>query len=470
MLEGAWFWLPLGLLSLHFSTFIWRKVRRHQALHLSEFLMAGAAGYAAWNFGSELWSGGLLMQVSGLALWWCAVSPVLSFLWFGRDGGIRHFLGRMSFALLVWVVVTVAMATVLDLRMAAMAGIGTAVLLLVMPRLWRRIRQSQRQWLYARQDRLRHSQEIQTHRQDEKALEQARHRAVAAEKRLEKSEARIIRLQRRDEELTQKRKEHRIEVINQLRQVRQWERQRMSEHQSGMVVHPSSFGFILLEAARVLRAEIAAGERIPPLENEQFLLEVAERLLAPDDFVVRYLHSKGERAVVALNRFLKGEVALAMVQVQIERLGLSNVELAPSPVLGPFLPTLLSSWLIPQQRFQEHQRQRFVAGAHPHQVAISDFLRTRCSATSEAEAWRAFWNASPATFLHGKSVATAPTRRHLLTSSRIFRHRVQHWITGWRLGRSSAATTSSRSNPDNAAPTSTAPESPDQERPAGSNT
>lgn len=468
----AWLWLPLGILSLHVSTFIWKKVRRHQALHLSEFLMAGAAGYAAWSFGSELWSGGFLTQVSVLAFWWCAASPVLSFLWFGRGGRIRSFLGRTSFALLVWSVVTVATASVLDLRMAALTGVGTTAFVFLMPRLWRSIRQSQRHWQHARQDRQRRRQERQSHRREEQALEQARHRAVAAERRLEQSEARVIQLQRRDEKLARQRGALRIETIEQLRQVRAWERQQMLEAKAGMVVHPSSFGFVLLEAARVLRAEIAAGERIPPLENEQFLLEVAERLLAADDFVERYLHGKGERAVVALNRFLKGEVPLATVEVQIGRLGLSSAELAPSPVLGPFLPTLLEAWLIPQQRFQEHQRQRFAAGTHPYQAAISDFLRPHGDGTPEAETWRTFWNASPAIFVHGKQLPqpAPPMHRSLLRSSGTFLGRVRSWISTWRWGRSKAASDSSSSLPANGTPTSTVPASRDQGKPAGSNT
>lgn len=468
-----WFCLPIGFLSLHFASFIWKKARRGHGLYFSEWLMAAAAGYAGWSYGSDLWSGGRLLQTTALAFWWCAASPVLATFWFAHDGAIRRGMGRLALAVLVAVVAAIAWGTFVDGSSAARAGLGGAVLFLVRPRLARRFRTLHRSWRRVRDERRLHQAEERARELDEKQLRQAQDRATHAEQRLRQSQVEVQRLRQQEVAETRRREQLRAETVQQLRQIRQWERQQMQEHGRGMVVHPSRLGFVLLEAARTLRVEITAGERIPPLENDLFLLEVASRLLERDDFVDRYLHRKGEKAVQAMNRYLRAEISLRDLQRRIGRLRFQMTELAPQSLPGPLLPTLLEAWLVPQRRFQEQNRQRYAAGQHPHQAALDEFWRSRCEGIPEAEVWKSSWDDSPAVFVHGRRPRPSrprPSIPRLRQRLRTSAGHVRRWINAWRSARSSTATISSTSASETATPTSTAPESPDPERPAGSNT
>ena len=469
----AWLWLPLGFLSLHFASFIWKKARRGHGLYFSEWLMAAAAGYVGWNYSAELWASGRLAQATALAFWWCAASPVLATFWFAHDGAIRRGMGRMALAVLVGVVVAIAWGTFVDGSSAGWVGLGGVVLFLVRPELARRFRTWHRSWRRTREERRVQQAEERARQLDEEQLRQAQDRATHAEQRLRQSQVEVQRLRQQEAAESRRREQLRAETVQQLRQVRQWERQQMQGHGRGMVVHPSRLAFVLLEAARVLRAEVAAGERIPPLENDPFLLEVADRLLERDDFVERYLHRKGEKAVQAMNRYLQAEISFRDLQRRIGRLRFQMTELAPIPLPAAIMPSLLEAWLVPQRRFQEHQRQRFVAAQHPHQAVISEFLRPRCSGIPEAEVWKSSWDDSPAVFVHGRRPRPPrprPSIPQLRQRLRTSAGHVRHWINAWRSARSSAATTSSSSTPEPATPTSTVPASPDPERPAGSNT
>lgn len=161
----------------------------------------------------------------------------------------------------------------------------------------------------------------------------------------------------------------------------------------------------MAEAWRVLRAQIARGERIPAAEHDAFFYQVVDELLHPDDFRERYFHEKGRQAVSAANRYLAGQEPLASVRDLVGHLKLGPALLAPEPLRDYEGEAVLEDWLVPHRRHQSRLWEDFRGGRHPAQEQVIQFLRDREQGLPSEREWRDLWDNHPALFSGMRSTA-----------------------------------------------------------------
>ena len=128
---------------------------------------------------------------------------------------------------------------------------------------------------------------------------------------LEAKDRRIADLKSREAQRVADRQQRRREISEQVRLLREQEVTglRESDGAGRQSFHPH-YGLLMAEAWRVLRAQLARGERIPAAEHDAFFFQVVDELLEPDDFEGRYFHGKGRKAIPAVNQYLGGREPL----------------------------------------------------------------------------------------------------------------------------------------------------------------
>lgn len=361
------------------------------------------AGFLCYHNFLDLYHAGDLSAVAGFGLLFGAVSPILGWLWWGHDGLIRKrifkalaflFLTAVGFAL--W---SLALGTG-----AEVAAMVLAILTACIPFLG--IRRRVRQWRWrsrARRERRRAEQqarreELRLQRQ-QRAVARDEQRTERLERDLEAKDRRIADLKSREAQRVADRQQRRREISEQVRLLREQEVTglRESDGAGRLSFHPH-YGPLMAEAWRVLRAQLVRGERIPAAEHDAFFYQVVDELLAPDDFEGRYFHSKGRKAIAAVDQYLGGREPLATVQRTLARLKLGPTQLAPEPLPEYSGRALLEAWLVPHRRFQHRLWEDFRSGRHPRQELVLQHLRELKRGLPSPDEWRTLWDENPQIF------------------------------------------------------------------------
>lgn len=356
------------------------------------YLFVTSVGDLAGAAGSE--------ALAGLALLFCAVSPLLGWLWWGRGGKIRRGLLRTALFLLLTTGGLLAWSAVLGTNAAA---VGLAVLTGLLPFLglgkrWQRLRS---RWRFSQQRRHQRRQarhQAALERQQAQQAERERRDQARVERALVEREREVAILRSGEELRVAALARQRLEVAAQVRLLRTAEVDRIRQGDAGLRFHPH-FGFLMAEGWRVLRAQIARGERIPPAEHDTFFHQVIAELLEPADFAERYFHESGHQAIAALQRYLVGAEPLETVRRTIQQLRFGPAQLAPEPLPEYTGAALLEAWLVPQRRYQQSCYSDFREGRHPRQQQILAFLRERAGGLPSPEEWRGLWDEHPALFM-----------------------------------------------------------------------
>lgn len=407
MLSEAWLWLLFALFGLNLSSLVWKKARREQHAAFSEYVFGLAVGYFVWSFGDEIRGAGLVADITVAALWFTAATPPLTAVWLARDQVLQLARQVAIFALgfgvgLVYI----------SVEFAALSGLGAVAFFIALGRFRRYLRTQLQQWRWRRNERRSQPEEIPARPEDQKLIDELQKKVATAEYKKERQEAALEKLRDQQEQKAEHQNRRRQEIFEQVQRIRREQRSAMEKgtQAQGLHHHPSSYGFLLAEATRVLRAEIQAGERVPAIEADPFLFEVVERLLQADDFETRYFHRAGAKAIAAVESYLAGDHPLDAARSTLQRLKLEPEHVAPEPLVEPFLNSLLEAWLEPHRKFQTQQWQLFNAKKHPEQGRLSDFLRTQGLEHPEVEKWRDCWDASPALFV-GKPIPAKHPRK-----------------------------------------------------------
>lgn len=168
-MDDFW-WKVVGAIA-GFMTFAnLENARRGRDFTPLSMVTAGTAGYALFR-NEWLWDYGTGEQLVALALIVCAVSPVLGWLWWGRDGNVRRSLGRAVLFLLIFGVATLLWAVVVvNPLVAIVLGMVSAIVSFKWGK-WRakaRIKRQQKRW---DKDRLRQQKELAQEQQSKAELE-----------------------------------------------------------------------------------------------------------------------------------------------------------------------------------------------------------------------------------------------------------------------------------------------------------
>lgn len=361
------------------------------------------AGFLCYRNFLDLYHAGDLAAVAGFGLLFGAVSPILGWLWWGHDGLIR----KRIFKGLVFLFLTAVGFALWSLALgtgAEVAAMVLAILTACIPFLG--IRRRVRQWRWRsreRRDRRRAEQEA---RREERRLQSQQQALVRDQRRTERLERdvaardrRIAELKSREAQRVADRQQRRREVSQQVRLLREQEVALLRENEEAgrLSFHPH-YGFVMAEAWRALRAQLARGERIPAAEHDAFFFQVVDELLAPDDFEGRYFHRMGRKAIAAVNQYLGGREPLATVQRTLTPLKLGPTQLAPEPLPDYSGRVLLEAWLVPHRRFQHRLWEDFRSGRHPRQEVVIQHLRELKRGLPSPDEWRALWDDSPQVF------------------------------------------------------------------------
>jgi len=395
MASGAWLLAP-GLLATFLGFANLENARRGQAFRPMTIFWSLAAGYVCYHNFLDLYHAGDLSALAGLGLVFCAVSPVVGWIWWGQNGEIRRRLFKAA------AFVSLAAASLVLWSALVGAGVvaaGLALATAFLPFLSIRKRLERRRARWRAQRRARHQArmvELQVQR-ERQALMRDQQRTADLERELEAREQRIATLRSDEERRVSKLTLQRKEIAEQVRLLREEEVERVRRHGDGLRFHPH-YGFLMAEAWRVLRAQIARGERIPAAEHDAFFYQVVDELLHPDDFRERYFHEKGRQAVTAVNRYLAGQEPLASVRDLLGHLKLGPALLAPEPLRDYEGKALLEAWLVPQRRHQSRLWENFRGGRHPAQEQVIQFLREREQGLPSEREWRDLWDNHPALF------------------------------------------------------------------------
>jgi len=219
------------------------NARRGQAFRPMAIFWSVAAGYICYYNFLDLYHAGDLSALAGLGLAFGAVSPVVGWTWWGRNGEIRRrlvkaaaFLSLAAISLVIWsaLVGSGGVATVLALATAGFPFLGMRKPL---ERTWARWRAQRRDRHQARMAEL----EV---RRDRQALMRDQRRTAELERQVEARNQRIAKLssdeERRISELAQQRKE----IAEQVRLLREEEVERVRRQGDGLRFHPY-YGFLM---------------------------------------------------------------------------------------------------------------------------------------------------------------------------------------------------------------------------------
>lgn len=401
-LIGADFpWYAVATAVFLLAVTVFRGIRARGGIMAAEIIFVLAALYFLNRFGRELWvSHEVHEQALALALSFGALAPAGALFWWGFRGHLRKaifFVGKLlvlAAGLFSLLSRSSALSAAMSLLIASVIALG--VLCAPWRDSWRSLRRSK---AHRRATAEIHpeSPESDPHRETlETAVRQADTARAAAESELARLRAEAAEKASRGAAAEAEQAERRRTTLREVRQIRADERSRLASDRIYFPWHPE-LGLLMAEGWRVLRAEIAAGERIPPIEHDEFFFDVVSRLLEGSDAFHRYFHAEGREIGAALERFTAGEAPLHEAR-QLVR-ALRPHQYAPSPVRGP--DALLEAWLVPVRRFQERCREQFLAGAVPHQIDLEMHLRDEGLQNIESDraAWCAAWDESPWIFL-----------------------------------------------------------------------
>lgn len=385
-MDGELGWWGVGALAL------WYGLRgldssRHEGTSFARLFLPVIAGVLALNYGAALREESLTLVP--LALWFCAASPLLALLGWGR-GFRRALLWLLRAALGLFLGLSAGALVVGKTEAVLLLGlVGTILAVLPFGR-WRKRRPrrfSRPSGWFPTGDA-----ELQTRlaavERSAGVTAQERERLVFRLRVLEEGQvdhARWLEVKRR-------------EIREQVARLRSTEVSRLKAA-GGVIAFDPHYGFLMAEAWRVLRAELVAGERLPAIEHDGVFHQVVADLLLGDDFEARYFHRSGKAAVEAVNRFLAGEVPVSAVRDHLRALRLEPHQLALRPLTGEPVSTLLEAWLVPFRRWQRRQWERFEAGDHPRQEELAaEFIARGLPAFLAPADWQALWDEQPQLF------------------------------------------------------------------------
>lgn len=338
-------------------------------------------------------------SLAGLALIFCAASPLLGWFWWAKDGSLRRRSLKLAlFAILFIVGVTVWPVVIGEGWSALALSLLTAsVPFWPKKKWWQRMGRWRRSRRYRSAERRETKQEAKLERRERKEMQQSLRQRDRLEAKLTAQDGQIAQLEAGESQERARLAQRREEVAGQVRLIRAAQVEEIQNGSDGLRFHPE-FGFLMAEAWRVLRAQIARGERIPATENDAFFHQVVAELLEPSDFEIRYFHRSGAKAIAAVNRFLGGAKPLQDVAMELKKLRLKPALLAPEPLPEYSGTSLLEAWLVPHRRYQGRLREDFQEGRHPRQQEIIEFLRERKLGLPSQEEWRDLWDRNPASF------------------------------------------------------------------------
>ncbi len=405
-------WYPIGFVAALLGYVQLHNARSGRQKAGSLFWAGGAAYLAFRNF--WLFEYADTDRLIWFALIFCAASPVLGYLWWGRDGEIRRRFFRMLLFLALLTVGFVGWSFVVESPLAVLVlALSTAVLPFLPARKFRGWLTRRR--LVARgrdEQRQAHQLSEAEHRQQEIELAQSHQAQAATQRQLTTKEKQVAALKRKDAQRRQKKELRRQEISGQIQQLREAEVEQVQRGKPDLRFH-ADYGFLIAEAWRVLRAQIARGDRVPAVEHDAFFFQVVEELLAAEDFEGRYFHAKGRKAITTANRYLAGRVPLRKAVRQIQRLRLTPAQLAPEPLQHGVGAELLEVWLVPHRRLQAAQWEEFQDGNHTYHVQIMTVWtrRGKGSGQPNRQQWQDLWDEQPALFLKPVTTSTAQSRQ-----------------------------------------------------------
>ncbi len=383
-----WHLAALGAILLGFGNLALAKAGKQ--IPPFRALLTVMSGYLAWQFSSELSISGRRDEVVAL-IFGGASAPIGWFL-FAQNGAILLFGIR---ALLMLLVSLIAFLTISPKIPGLSALIASFVIgsLVFVP--FRKCARQVRAWIWSgRSDRTSSSSTVEkeTVRRLESSLEKAQCEVKASTSRLDRLEKRAQKAHRREMSQEAQLERRRSETTSHVRALLALQ----EEQDQDIPQYETTHGFLMLETSRVLRSQIDAGERTPPLELLPFYFEVLAELLQDDDFESRYFHPASRQIVRAVNAFHRGECPLRSVHDLVH--DLDHSQYAPRPFLGDIEEALVEGWFLPFRRHQERQFELYQSGEHPRQSELSE----RTLGVPEQVTiwdWRAAWDEEPWLFV-----------------------------------------------------------------------
>ncbi len=422
-MENPWLIL-VGLVATFLGFSNLENARRGLIFRPMTIFWSLVAGYFCYRNFLDLYHAGDLYVLAGFGLLFAAVSPILGWLWWGHDGQIR----KRLFRTFLFLVLTAVGFVVWPLFPGVEAGTivaGLSLLTASLPFLGMRKRLRLARWqARSRRDRRRERQEARRQelrvQQQDQAVVRDQNRTAQLERDLESRDLRIAKLKSGEKKRIADLARQRKEIAEQIRLLREEEVGRIRQGSGSLRFHPHH-GFLMAEAWRVLRAQIARGDRIPAAEHDAFFFQVVEELLGPNDFEDRYFHTKGRAAIGAVNRYLGGRDALSTVRSAVAQLQLDPDLLAPEPLPAYDGHALLEAWLVPHRRFQHRLWEDFQGGLHPQQEAVIRYLRNQNLGLPSPEEWRKLWDENPRIFAASIDPGSTPTPIAIDGAQRLWR-------------------------------------------------
>ncbi len=365
-------------------------------------LGAFVAGYLAHQYGGWLLAADGWLRLSGWALLFGTAAPALGYVLYGHDGRIIRLLVKTVVFLVLTVIMTVLWLLRLEPLQALMVG-GLTTVLLFLPwssiLIWSRgSREQRRERRRQRQAATAQTKELRRRNDARGEVRKLRRLAKRSSRTLHAQQQRLAALERGEHQERARLADLRKEVTNQVRLIREAEVEHIKAGDDTLEFHPH-YGFLMAEAWRTLRAEIASGQRSAAIEHDAFFFQVLEDLLDAPDFERRYLHETGRLAMTAVNGYLGGGMSFSIAQAGLDALEWSPDLLAPIPVRGELAPGLLAAWLVPLRRRQQLEWQLFCAGDHPRQGQLNEFFDEREIELPTGEEWCRLWDEHPGYFV-----------------------------------------------------------------------
>ena len=384
-----WHLASLGAILLGFSNLSLAREEKH--VPATRALLTVLSGYLAWRCSPDLLASG--RQDELVALLFGFASAPIGWIIFSRGGAVLLFLLRTVLFFLVAFLSFLALSPRFPNLPALIGSIFIGTLVFLPLGKWAKRILS---WITSRRSAekapaLPASDSIQNL---ESGLEEARREAKASKKRIDRLEKNTEKSRRTAKRQEADRERRRTEIVSRVREILA-----LSEgNDHDIPQYETIHGFLMLETSRVLRSQIEAGERNPPLELPPFYFDVLSELLASDDFEERYFHRLGQEIVRALNAFFRGECPLGMVRRLASEL--DHGHLAPRPFFGDLEHAVVEGWLVAFRRYQDRQCDLYQAGEHPRASELSarevgdPFDITYLQ-------WREAWDAEPWIFVTG---------------------------------------------------------------------
>jgi hypothetical protein len=395
-----WQVIALGALVLGFGNLALMK--KGQEIPPVRAFLTALAGYLAWTSGPELMKAA--RPAEALALLFGFLSAPIGWILFARRGAILRFLLRLFAMFLVSVASLIALSSRLPTERAVLASLCVGTIVFLPIGKWVRNR---RLWPRSSASKLEPAPiDPEVLSRLEADLAKARREMQASKsriERLEKSATRTLRTERSQADRLEKR---RAEITSHIRALLALQ----DDLEEGVPRYETAHGFLMLETGRVLRAQIDAGERNPPLELPPFYFSVLSELLQDDDFERRYFHSQGRAIVQAVNRFHRGECPVNSLKKLVQKL--SAREHARRPFLGDAEDVLVEGWLAPFRRYQERQFDLYRAGEHPRQ---SELAASRIGLPEDlsGRGWQKAWDERPWLFAAGGQEPSGDNSVHI---------------------------------------------------------